>query len=122
MEISYLTDAEFETLVIRMLRELGEDLNSIKKIQSEMKDILIEVKNNLQRNNSRVDEAENQINDLEHKEAKNNQLEQQEEKRILQNKNSISSLWANLKRSNTHILGVPEGGDKEQEIGNLLKK
>ena len=41
---------------------------------------LIEIKNNLQENNSRVDEAENQINDLEHKEAKNNQSEQQEEK------------------------------------------
>ena len=53
-----------------MLRELSEDLNSIKKIQSETKDILIEIKNNLQGNNSRVDEAENQINDLEHKEAK----------------------------------------------------
>ena len=51
------------------------------KIQSET---LIEMKNNLQGNNSRVDEAENQINDLEHKEAKNNQSEQ-EEKRIQKN-------------------------------------
>ena len=47
-----------------------------------MKDTLIEIKNNWQGINSRVDEAENQINDLEHKEAKNNQSEQQEEKRI----------------------------------------
>ena len=39
MEISNLSDAEFKTLVIRMLKELSEDLNSIKKIQSEMKDI-----------------------------------------------------------------------------------
>ena len=46
-----------------------------------MKDSLIEIKNNLQGNNRRVDEAENQINDLEHKEAKNNQTEQQEEKK-----------------------------------------
>ena len=38
-----------------------------------MKDTLIGIKNNLQGNNSRVDEAKNQINDLEHKEAKNNQ-------------------------------------------------
>ena len=57
---------------IRMFKKLSENLNSIKKIQSEMKDTLIEIKNNLQGNNSRVDEAENQINDLEHKEAKNN--------------------------------------------------
>ena len=81
MEISNLSDAEFKTLVIRMLKELSEDLSSIEKIQSEKKDTLIEIKNNLQGNNSRVDEAENQINDLEHKEAKNNQSEQ-EEKRI----------------------------------------
>ena len=38
--------------------------------------------NNLQGNNSRVDEAENQINDLEHMEGKNNQSEQQKEKII----------------------------------------
>ena len=65
-----------------MLKELAEDLNSIKKIQSKMKDSLIEIKNNLQGNKSRVDEAENQIHDLEHKEPKNNYAEQQEEKNI----------------------------------------
>ena len=37
-----------------------------------MKDSLIEIKNNLQGNNRRVNEAENQINDLEYKEAKTN--------------------------------------------------
>ena len=31
MEISNLSDAEFKTLVIRMLKELSEDFNSIKK-------------------------------------------------------------------------------------------
>ena len=75
MGISNLSDAEFKTLVIRMLKELSEDLNSIKKIQSETKDTLIEIKNNLQGNNSRVDKVENQINGLEHKEPKNNQSE-----------------------------------------------
>ena len=76
MEISDLSDAEFKTLVLRMLKELCEDLNDKKKIQSEMKGTLIEIKNNLQGNNTREDEAENQVNDLEHKEAKNNQAEQ----------------------------------------------
>ena len=70
MEISNLSDAEFKTLVIRMLKELSEDLNSTKKIQSEMKGTLTEIKNNLQGNNRRLDEAKNQINDFEHKEAK----------------------------------------------------
>ena len=70
MEISNPPDTEFKPLVIRTLKQLSEDLSNIKKIQSETKDALIEIKNNLQGNNSRVDEAENQINDLEHKEAK----------------------------------------------------
>ena len=42
MEISSLSDAELKTLVIRMLKELSEDLNSIKKTQSETKDTLTE--------------------------------------------------------------------------------
>ena len=50
------------------------------------KDTLIEIKNNLQGNNSKVDEAKKQINDLEHKEAKNES--EQEEK-----KNEDSSGW-----------------------------
>ena len=47
MEISNLSDAEFKTLVIRVLKELSEDLNSTKKTQSEMKVTLTEIKNNL---------------------------------------------------------------------------
>ena len=38
MEISNLSDAEFKPLVIRMLKELSKDVNSMKKIQSETKD------------------------------------------------------------------------------------
>ena len=67
MEISSLSDAAFKTLVMRMLKELSEDLSSIKKIQSETKDTLMEIKKNLQGNNRRVDKTKNQINDLEHK-------------------------------------------------------
>ena len=70
MKISNLSGAEFKILVIRMLKDLSEDLISIKKIQSERRDTLIAINNNLQGNNSRVDEAENQINDLEHKSKK----------------------------------------------------
>ena len=69
-----------------MLKEFSEDLSNMKKIQSETKDMPIEIKNNLQGNSSRMDEAKNQINDLENKEAKNNQTEQQEEKRIQKKK------------------------------------
>ena len=98
MEISNLSDAEFKTLTIRMLNELSEDLNSIKMIQAEMKDTLIEMKISLQGNKSRMDETKNH---LEHKKSKNCQSQQQEEKRIQKNEDiGISSLWANFKNSN----------------------
>ena len=35
MEISNLSDAEFKTLVVKMVKELSEDLSSIKKTQSD---------------------------------------------------------------------------------------
>ena len=54
MEISNITEAEFKTLVIRMLK-----IDSIKMIQSEMKHTLIEIKKYLQGINSGVDEGEN---------------------------------------------------------------
>ena len=103
MEISNLSDAAFKTLVISLLKELSDDLSSIKKIQSETKYTLIEIKNNLQGNNNRLNKAKNQINDLEHKKVKINQSEQQE-KRSQKNEDSVSSLWDNFKHSNIYII------------------
>ena len=105
-----------------MLKELSEDLNSIKKTQSEMKDTPIEIKNNIQVINSGVDKAKNQINDLEQKKEKDIQSVQQEEKRIQKIKGSVRSLWDNFKHSNICIIGISEGEEKEQEIGNLSEK
>ena len=68
MEITNLSHSGFKTLVIRMLKELNGNFNSIKKTQAEMKITLSEIKKNLWEINSGVDEARNQINDLEHKE------------------------------------------------------
>ena len=58
MEISNLSDAEFKTQFIRRLKELSENLS--KMTQLEIKDTLIEIKNNLQGNDSRIGETKNQ--------------------------------------------------------------
>ena len=52
MEISNLSDTEFKTLVIRMLKELIGYFNSIKKTHAEMKVTLSEIMKNLQGINS----------------------------------------------------------------------
>ena len=119
MEITNLSDAEFKTLVIKLLKELTEYSNNIKE---EMKVTLSEIKKNLQGTNSGRDEARNQINDLEHKEEKSIQSELQEEKRIQKNKDRIRSLGDISKHTNSWIIGVPEGEEEAQEIENLFEK
>ena len=57
---------------MRMFKGLSEDLNSIKIDPVRKNGYIIEIKNNLQGNNSTVEEAKNRINDLEYKEEKNN--------------------------------------------------
>ena len=49
---------------------------------------------------------------------------QNNEKKKEQKKNegTVTSLWDSFKRSDIHIIGVPEGEEKEQEIGNLFEK
>ena len=55
-----------------------------------MKDILIEIKNSLQGINSRMDEAKNQSNDMEHKETKT--TNQNMKKEFLKNEEYVRSL------------------------------
>ena len=50
MEKNNLSDVGLKTLVIRMLNELSDNFNSIKSIQSEIKDTLIEKKEHFKRN------------------------------------------------------------------------
>ena len=47
LEISNITDTEFKTLVIKMLKDLTGYFNSIKKTQAEMKVTLSEINKNL---------------------------------------------------------------------------
>ena len=91
-------------------------------IQSEMKDTLIKIKDNLQGINSKVDEAKNQISDLEHKEEKIIQSEQQDNKNCKKNENRIRNLWDISKCTNIQIIGMPEREEEEQEIENLFEK
>ena len=79
IEIANLSDAEFKTLVLRMLRELTEYGNNIKE---DMKVTLSEIEKNPQGTNSEGKEVGIQINDLEHKEDINIQPEENEETRI----------------------------------------
>ena len=39
-----------------------------------------------------------------------------------QDKHRLRSLWDNFRRTDIHIIGVPEGEEKDQEIENFFEK
>ena len=118
-EIANLSDAEFKTLVIRMLTEWVEFSC---KLDEKMKGMLCKIKENVQGTNKDETEARTQINSLELKKEINIQSEQNEETRVQKNKERLRNLQDNFKRSNILIIGVPEGEEEEQDTENLFEQ
>ena len=61
------------------------------------------------------------INDLGDRMAKVTVTEQNIEKRMKRNEDSLRDLWDNLKCTNIHIIGVPEGEERE-DLRKYLKR
>ena len=121
-EIANLSDAEFKTLVIRILTKMIEYGH---KIEEEVKAMKSEIKKNVQGTNSGGKETGAQNNNLEQKEEINIQPEQKFKKLkiiIQKNEERLWNLQDNLNHSSVRIIGVPEGEEKEQEIENLFEK
>ena len=112
-EIANPWDAEFKTLVIRMLTELVEFR---RKLDEKMKAMLRETKENVQGTNSDAKETATQINGVDQKKERNIQPEKNEETRIRKNEERLRNLQDISKRSNIQIIGVPEGEEEEQQI------
>ena len=80
-----------------------------------MNDTITEMKNILEGINSRITEAEEWISDLEDRMVEFTTTEQNKEKRIKRNEDSLRDLWDNIKRNNICIIEVPEGEERVQE-------
>ena len=82
-EIAKLSDAQFETLLIKVLTEMVEYSH---KIEEKVKAMKSEIKENVQGTNSEGKETRTQIKDLHQKEEINIQAEHNEETRIKKKK------------------------------------
>ena len=118
-EIANLSDAQFKTLVIRMLTELVEYSS---KLDEKMKAKKSEIKENVQGTNNDGKETGTHINSLEQKEEINIQPEQNEETKIQKNEERLRNLQDIFKHSNIQIIGVLEGEEQDQEVENLFEQ
>ena len=91
-----------------------KDLEELSKKQAEMN-------NTLEGINSRITEAEEWINDLEHRMVEITATEQNVEKRMKRNEDSLRNLWENIKTTNISIIGVPEGEERERTWENIWR-
>ena len=102
-----------------MLTELVE---SVQKVDEKMKPMLRETKENVQGTNSDGKETGTQINGVDQKEERNIQPEKNEDTRIQKNEERFRNLQDILKCPNIRIIGVPDGEEEEQKIGNLFEQ
>ena len=79
-----------------------------------MNNTITELKNTLEGINNRITEAEEWISDLEDRMVEFTAAEQNKEKRMKRNEDSLRQLWNNIKRNNIHIIGDPEGEEREK--------
>ena len=70
-----------------------------------------------------LQDAEEWISNLEDRVMEITQLEQKKEKRLLKNEDSLRDLWENIKHTNIHSIGIPEGEERDRkEQKTYLKK
>ena len=79
-----------------------------------MNNTITELKNTLEGFNSRIIEAEERISDLEDRMGEFTVTEQKKVKTMKRNEDSLRDVWDNIKHTNIHIIGVPEGKEKEK--------
>ena len=118
-ERTNLPDAEFKTLVIRMLTKMIEYGH---KIEEKGKAMISEIKENIKGTNSEGKETGTRINGVDQKEERNIQPEKNEETRIQKNEERLRNHHDNFKCSNNRIIGAPEQEEEEQEIENLFEQ
>ena len=132
-EISSLPEKEFRIMIVKMIQNLGnrmekiqetfnKDLEELKSKKTVMNNTINEIKNSLEWINSRITEAEERVSDLEDKIVEITTAEQNKEKRIKRNEDTLRDLWDNIKRTNIRIIGVPEEDEKKKGTEKIFEE
>ena len=83
---------------------------------------MTEIKNTLERINSKISEVEEQISELEDKTGDITYEEQNKVKRMKRTEDSLRDLWDNIKHTNIQIIGVPEKEDKNKGYEKIFEE
>ena len=87
-----------------------------------MNNTITEMKNTLEGINSRITEAEERISYLEDRMAGCTAMEQNREKRMKRNEESLRDIWDNIKCTNICNIGVTEEEEKEKVSEKIFEE
>ena len=137
MEIISFQEKDFRLLMLKMMQDIGNQLEAmmdnlqetltkeiqdIKLKQEEMQNKITEIKNSLEATNSRIQEAEERISEVDDRLVEVTDVEQKREKRLKTNEGSLRELWENVKCNNIRIIGVPEGEEREKGTEKIFQE
>ena len=137
MEIGTFPEKEFRIMIVKMIQDLrkrmeakiekmqemfNKHLEELKNKQTEMNNTIAEMKNILEGINSRITEEEEQISDMEDRMVESTAMEQNKEKRMKRNEDSLRDIWGSMKGPNIRIIGVPEGEEREKEPEKIVEE
>jgi len=123
METGNLQEKEFRIMTVKMIQDVGEKMEKMQVMftkDKELKNKQTERHNTLEGISNRIPEAEERISDLEEEWWKS--LPQNMEKRRKRSEDSIRDLWDKIKHTNIHIIGVPEGEEREKGPKKIYKE
>ena len=116
------SDAQFKTLVMKMLQELTWYFKCITKTQAAMKVALCEIKKNLHGTNRDGKETGTQINGVDQKEERNIQPENNEETRIQKMRRGLGTSRTSLNVPTSKLYGYQKEKRKSKKLKTSLNK
>ena len=111
-----------EAKIEKMQEMFNKDLDELKNKQTEMNNTITEMKTTLEGINSRITEAEERISDLEDRMVEITDMEQNKEKRMKRNEDSLRDHWDNIKCTNIHIMGSQKEKRERKDLRKYLKR
>ena len=126
VETGNLPEKEIRIMIVKMIQDLGKTMEKMQEMFTkdlkELEKKQTEMNNTLEGINCRITEAEEWINDLEDRVMEITATEQNTEKRMKRNKDSLRDFWDNLNAPTFSLQGSQKEKEERKDLRKYLKR
>ena len=99
-----------------------KELENIRRSQEKLENSFAEIQTELKAIKTRMNNAEEQVSDMEDRIMEITQSGQHTENQKKKHESIIRDLWGSIKLANLHIIGIPEGEEREKVNENIFEE